>query len=524
MSGDTSMHKRYELSVQATADVTAIRRESFQEREHLVVPVVALVEGVLHPSNAPFEELALASEFGKHPEGWNGRPIVLGHPQRKGAQVSANSPSVLEEEAFGMLFNTQLDGLKLRSEIWIDLERVATLGGDLPDIVTKLENKEVLEVSTGLFMSLEMTDGVHNGESFEGIWRDVVPDHLAILQEGHVGACSVEDGCGTQRVNSFQLSDCLCGTNCGGICMPKDKPTDNADPDPTTQKGIFQTLMDKFPDLLNFRGATSDISDIDTRAAILAALSVNQPDEFFFLVAVFDGSFVYEQGFSGTLKSRDFSISEDGTVSLSDDITDVRPETTFKPVTVNQEEDMTVNKERVDALISNEGTKFTEDDRSWLVGLEDEAFGKLEDLLSSKADPVVETTTTTEGEGEGTGDPVVEGDPAAAIKASGDDAAPQTEEEYINSAPSEMQEVLNSGLALHRQQKADIIKGLTSNERCAFNETELQDKSLEELEKLASLADVQIYTGRATPVANATPANDGFADPMPQAFDLKKAS
>ena len=62
------------------ANTEASRRETFNGVEHLVVPLVALVEGVLQSSNAETPELALASEFGKHFKGWNGRPVVVNHP------------------------------------------------------------------------------------------------------------------------------------------------------------------------------------------------------------------------------------------------------------------------------------------------------------------------------------------------------------------------------------------------------------------------------------------------------------
>ena len=88
------------LVVAGIADVAAIREETFQGKDFLVVPVIALVEGVHQASNAPAPELALASEFGKYPQGWDGRPVLLSHPQREGSPVSANSPEVLEDQSF----------------------------------------------------------------------------------------------------------------------------------------------------------------------------------------------------------------------------------------------------------------------------------------------------------------------------------------------------------------------------------------------------------------------------------------
>ena len=113
------------LSVQATPDVANIRTAEFRGDEHTVIPVVALVEGVLWAANAPRPELALAKEFGKFPEGWDGSPVVFDHPKDSdGNPVPANSPDILEANAFGQMFNTVLDGNKLKSEIWINKDLV----------------------------------------------------------------------------------------------------------------------------------------------------------------------------------------------------------------------------------------------------------------------------------------------------------------------------------------------------------------------------------------------------------------
>ena len=74
----------------------SLRTNTLYGKDQLIVPVVALVEGVLQAMNAATPELALAEEFGKFPAGWNGRPVVMNHPIIDKNPVSANSPSVLE--------------------------------------------------------------------------------------------------------------------------------------------------------------------------------------------------------------------------------------------------------------------------------------------------------------------------------------------------------------------------------------------------------------------------------------------
>ena len=141
------------LSVQATPDVGAIRTAEMAGQEYTVIPCVALVEGVLWPANAPYPELALAEEFGRFPEGWDGRPVTLGHPQdADGNPVPANSPNVLEGVAFGQIFNTKLEGKKLKTEIWINKARATELGEPFTNAVARLQDENtVAEISTGLF-------------------------------------------------------------------------------------------------------------------------------------------------------------------------------------------------------------------------------------------------------------------------------------------------------------------------------------------------------------------------------------
>ena len=176
------------------------RLATFQGKEHLVVPVTMLVEGVMHAINQPTPERVLEEDFAKQPQGWNGRPVCGGHPQLHGEFVSASiTPDVLERESFGTLFNTFVKDKKLCTEAWIDPVRAAkhTIGADVLERIQA--GKEILEISVGVFARTEPGGGVFNGQKYEGTWRDLVPDHLAILAKGDIGACSVQAGCGAMR-------------------------------------------------------------------------------------------------------------------------------------------------------------------------------------------------------------------------------------------------------------------------------------------------------------------------------------
>ena len=160
------MPARTILSIQATPELGAITTASLHQIEHLVVPCIALCEGVLWPANAPTPELALAEEFGRFPDAWNGRPVVYGHPTVSGVAVSASHPSVLEDYAFGQIFNAKLKDNKLHMELWINEARAAELGDEVIALVDKMKaGDESVEISTGLFSMTEQVKGNHEGKT-----------------------------------------------------------------------------------------------------------------------------------------------------------------------------------------------------------------------------------------------------------------------------------------------------------------------------------------------------------------------
>jgi hypothetical protein len=61
---------------------------------------------------------------------------------------------------------------------------------------------------------MEDTEGVFNGQEFAGIWRNVIPDHLAILPEGVIGACSVADGSWQKKLDFSMILGKLLTMKC----------------------------------------------------------------------------------------------------------------------------------------------------------------------------------------------------------------------------------------------------------------------------------------------------------------------
>jgi hypothetical protein len=175
-----------------------LRTAYYDGTECIVVPVTALVEGVIHAVNAETPELVLASEFSVASGSWNGRPIMMGHPDIGGEKVSANSPDVLESQRFGTVFATRVAGNRLEMEAWLNPIRAAEMGGDAAQTLQRVLSGKPIEVSVGVFIKAEPATGIHNGQRYNAIWRQIAPDHLAFLGDGMTGACSVAMGCGAR--------------------------------------------------------------------------------------------------------------------------------------------------------------------------------------------------------------------------------------------------------------------------------------------------------------------------------------
>lgn len=177
-----------------------------EQREHLVVPVVALVEGVIHPVNAATPELVLAEELAPTVGAWNGEPVCWDHPERGGERVSANVPEILEQYMIGRLFNARLEDKRLKVEAWIDVKRCEALGGKALETLERIRAGEMIEVSVGAFVLAETMKGTHNGKRFAAVWREIGPDHLAMLPAEKIGACDIGMGCGAPRAASAKRS------------------------------------------------------------------------------------------------------------------------------------------------------------------------------------------------------------------------------------------------------------------------------------------------------------------------------
>lgn len=185
-----NLNEHYSTTQNFSINNYVIKREVHQDKKHIVVPVVMMVEGVHNGSAGPiFHSI---EELGKFPEAWNGIPVTLHHPTDGNTPISANSPAVIDKWTIGRVYNTRVEGKKLKAEAWLDEEKIRKV---YPQLLDYLEKQLPVDVSVGVFTEEEKVAGEWNGEQYSAIARNHRPDHLAILPGG-VGACSWEDGCG----------------------------------------------------------------------------------------------------------------------------------------------------------------------------------------------------------------------------------------------------------------------------------------------------------------------------------------
>src|SRR5260370_3386209 len=81
-------------------------------------------------------------------------------------------------------------------EVWIDPEKMSAHSQGARQLLAKIRAGEQIEVSTGLFTGAESSNGTYGDREYYSIWRGIIPDHLALLPDGTLGACSIADGCG----------------------------------------------------------------------------------------------------------------------------------------------------------------------------------------------------------------------------------------------------------------------------------------------------------------------------------------
>jgi hypothetical protein len=444
-----------------------LRTAEFHGQQHLVVPVVALVEGVIQASTADTPELVLASEFGHTPDAWNGRPVVLDHPD--GGKTSANSPEVLDRVGLGTTFHARMDGKRLLLEAWLDLNASAEGASTM---LQRLQAGELVEVSVGVFVDSKPVQGVFNGTPYQGVWENVVPDHVAFLSEGAKGACSIEMGCGAPR------------TAAAGGAM-------------TTLKEKISALLEKF------RGAEGP-SDNDLRRALHDALFAVEPG-FLGIEAVFpeDALVVYAVAPTGELQffRRAFTSQADGTVTLAKKAEEVKMTTKFEAaaaegcgcggqgaVSAASEgggQTMEVSKEKKERVakvierLAKRSKLFRAEDAALLEQWSDDRIKLLEDQAteSEAAEAAAAAAKAKEEE-----------DKKGAAPASAPESPQALREKLLQACP-DIKALVDREADREKERRAEIVSAM-KGKGDVYSEAELTAMPLSQLEKVARLAGV----------------------------------
>jgi hypothetical protein len=166
-------------------------------KDFLVIPGVILHEQVMNSWLVPADEIENCSV------GWNGRPVVIEHPQENDGSANVPNPDV---PIIGQFFNSQWDAgeKKLRGEVWVEVAE-AEKTQDGMAILNMIRTNQPIEISTGYYADTEWNKGEFGGRKYDRIHRNLLPDHIAMLPK-KVGACSLKDGCG-MNVNCASCPD-----------------------------------------------------------------------------------------------------------------------------------------------------------------------------------------------------------------------------------------------------------------------------------------------------------------------------
>ncbi len=468
------------------------RTAVFENKDYVVVPVIALVEGVITAMNAKAPEFVPAESFSVAPAGWDGRPVMHNHPVVDGRPCSANSPSVLESACFGRVFNTKVTNKQLQMEAWIDLGKAAALGGSVQQTVDRIFDNKPIEVSVGTYVTAEEKSGTYNGKNYEYVWRDLVPDHLAFLEEGHVGACSNTMGCGV-RAAAVHL------VTAEGI-------------EPMAEAAPKRTLRERLKDIMPFRTSAKGYSDTDVRDALREAVKKAEP-LYAYIESVYesDGYFIYctssmdPQSFEEHYYKRPFTLDKaTGEISLGVDRTEVEPVVKFEPLaagdgqlkaacsctkeTPSDKEVTMTRPERIQALIANANCFIKT--QNALEALSDAELAALEEKVTAaqsgptSTPPTPPTNPPTSAPSAPTSTPSTPSTPAPKSE------EPQTLEAWTKTAPPEVLEMCERHDRQDAATKSALVDSLKAAQK-TYSEAELNEMSIQQLTKVSDLLQIE---------------------------------
>ena len=446
-----------------------IRVVQHQGKEHIVVPVIMMVEGVHYGSHGPL--LHTKEELSKFPEAWNGRPVVINHPMdEEGNGVCANSPELAEGARVGTLYNTCFDEsvCGLRAEAWLDVNKLQEISPTAYDYIKK---KKPLDVSIGVFTDQLDTTGDWKGENYQGVATNYRPDHLALLP-GESGACSWNDGCGI-RLNKGSESK-----KKGGETLIVNFN------DSKEVKQYKDELLNKITTLASNQGMLDIINQIRNK---LDALDIFQEGnmKIHILEEVYKDHFIYRMSTNGADEyiKQNYTVNQEAVV-FNDSIEKVAKKIEYKVIQQNKEGGKEMSKpcckEKVEMLIQSNA--FQETDRVFLEAQNEETIDKFINMnieLEKKEKEITEMQNNKQ-------ETMTKEQAIEILKGQISDQAT-----FISMLPKEMAEQMNYGLALHKQHKQTLINNIKGSTD-VYSDDELSAMDMKGLEKLAQAVKVEV--------------------------------
>ncbi|MDD5502847.1 MAG: DUF2213 domain-containing protein [Candidatus Thermoplasmatota archaeon] len=197
----------------------------------------------------------------------------------------------------------------------------------------------------------------------------------------------------------------------------------------------------------------------------------------------------------GGMKKTSFIVENDKAI-LKGSAQEVEQIVTYQ-VKTNDEDLIMLKEQMVEALIKNDSTKWSEEDREVLMNLDEVVLGKMDPVVNENPDP--------EPEPEPESEPEINQKPERKM----------TVDEYIGNAPPEMQSILKNMREVHQAEKRRLVGIITSNEKNVFTEKCLMSKEIEELKALAALARKDEEPEPSLDYSGQGPVDNGKESPEP---------
>jgi len=452
------------LQVKVTLLVNETKNITFNNAPTTVIPAVLLVEGV--HSGVGAGPLYYSSDvLEKYANVWNKAPITVGHPKDDDGQyVPCDTPEVYERCTVGNVFNSRYADNKIKADLYINTAKIEEQAPNFINDVLSYKNKG--EISTGVVAVVDMEGGTWNGEDYEGTVTEIRGDHLALLPNDK-GACSTSDGCGLLRNQAAKEDDNII-------------------------KGMIKHFLSGLLDYAKTEdGMFEKLEKLANAVRSQAPLGTS-----FWLVDAYKDYIVYErykEGEESKLYKVKYSTTQNGEVEFNEAPIEVKVKKEYVEVKNKMKKEAINNmccEDRVNALIANEDTPYGETDKEWLLGLNEEAFAKIEETAYKQPD--VPETPPAEGGEEG-----------------GKQVNNEEKKVTMEDLPEDVQKTVRIGLKEYDAKKTKLITLITGSEKNKFTEDQLKAKDIEELEAIAALVEAPVpeggeadYSGRSGGVFN----------------------